>query len=158
MSYFDTAFDIVVGLEGGYVVDFGGPTRYGITEKVARANGYQGDMQALPLTIAKAIYLNDYWGPAGCGSLSWPLAALVFDCAVNQGVGTSTILLQKALGVAQDGVLGKQTTGALAKADPAELAAMFMALRALRYTGTRGFDVYGKGWLKRLFKITAAVI
>ena len=28
--------------------DSGGPTRWGITEKVAKANGYTGDMRDLP--------------------------------------------------------------------------------------------------------------
>ena len=43
--------DALIEREGGFVanpVDRGGPTRYGITEAVARAHGYAGDMAALP--------------------------------------------------------------------------------------------------------------
>ncbi len=45
--------------EGGYVnnpADRGGVTKYGITEAVARANGFKGNMRDLPLDVAKAIY------------------------------------------------------------------------------------------------------
>ena len=43
----DTLIDGVIGREGGYSnhpADRGGPTRWGVTEAVARANGYRGDM------------------------------------------------------------------------------------------------------------------
>ena len=64
MSKFDDAFEIIVGSEGGYSNDPndpGGATRFGITEAVARANGYEGDMKDLPLDKAKSIYKAKYW-------------------------------------------------------------------------------------------------
>jgi lysozyme family protein len=76
---------------------------------------------------------------------------LVFDSAVNQGVSNAIKLLQKSLGVAQDGICGKDTIAAAQKRYSNELCAIFMADRALRYIGTRNFDLYGRGWLKRLF-------
>jgi lysozyme family protein len=148
---FDRAFENVIGVEGGYVNDPddpGGETIYGITRRdhpQAWANGQP------TLAQAKEIYRRDYWDAAGCGQLLVPLAELVFDCAVNQGVGTAKKLLQKALGVTQDGIIGRGTVAAIQRADQKELCALFMAERALRYTGTRNFDKYGRGWLKRLF-------
>lgn len=150
---FDKAFEHVVGVEGGYVNDPrdpGGETIYGITRRDhpgAWANGRP------TLDQAKAIYQRAYWDAVKADSMPWPLSLFVFDAAVNQGVGTAIKLLQKALGTVQDGVLGQNTLAAIRKADPTELCAMFMADRALRYTGTRNFDVYGRGWFKRLFKI-----
>ncbi|WP_283202086.1 glycosyl hydrolase 108 family protein, partial [Acinetobacter baumannii] len=50
--------------EGGYVnnpADRGGATKFGITEAVARASGYKGNMKDLPLDVAKAIYKKQYW-------------------------------------------------------------------------------------------------
>ena len=41
--------------------DRGGATKYGITEAVARTNGYQGNMKDLPLNVAKAVYKKQYW-------------------------------------------------------------------------------------------------
>ncbi len=49
--------DELIKREGGYVTtpaDRGGATKYGITEAVARANGFKGNMQDLPLDVAKA--------------------------------------------------------------------------------------------------------
>lgn len=50
--------------EGGYVnnpAERGGATKYGITEVVARANGFKGNMKDLPIDVAKAIYRKQYW-------------------------------------------------------------------------------------------------
>lgn len=50
--------------KGGYVnnpADRGGVTKYGITEAVARANGFKGNMRDLPLEVVKKIYRKNYW-------------------------------------------------------------------------------------------------
>lgn len=63
----DDIFNGIVGREGGYVNnpdDTGGPTRWGITQAVARAHGYSGDMRDIPRETAIAILTADYWtGP-----------------------------------------------------------------------------------------------
>ena len=150
---FDRAFAAIVGVEGSYTDDPndpGGSTKYGLS---SRANP-DLDIKGLLLEDAKRIYQLRYWQPAHCDALPWPLALFVFDAAVNQGVDTAVKLLQKSVGTVQDGALGKNTLTAIAHADQRELPAMYMADRALRYTGTRNFDIYGRGWLKRLFVIT----
>jgi lysozyme family protein len=147
------ALAIIFGTEGGYVNDPrdpGGETKYGIA-KAAHPNV---DIKALTLDGASAIYAKDYWAPARCDDLPWPLSLFVFDAAVNQGVDTAKKLLQKSLNTTQDGLIGNNTLAAVRKADQKELCALFMADRALRYTGTRNFDTFGRGWFKRLF-ITA---
>ena len=63
---FDQALQHTVSLEGGYsnhAADRGGATDYGITEAVARENGYTGSMKDLPLSTAKEIYERRYWKP-----------------------------------------------------------------------------------------------
>lgn len=153
---FPRALEVVLKLEGGYSDDprdSGGKTQYGITEKVARAFGYSGDMRELTKQTAAEIYKQGYWLNCKCDQLPYPLSLYVFDCAVNQGSDAAKKLLQAALNVKQDGLIGSVTLAAARKSG-SETAALFMAGRALRYTGTRGFDVYGKGWLKRLFIVT----
>lgn len=156
MSNFDTAFTRIVALEGDYsddAKDPGGKTRYGITEAVARAHGYLGIMSALPLDVASEIYRSDYWDACRCDNIPWPLSLYVFDAAVNQGVQPAIRMLQRALDTVQDGLIGRQTL-ALAEKSGGWHASRFMAIRALRYIGTRGFDTYGTGWFTRLFEIS----
>lgn len=148
---FDRAFEIVVGLEGGYVndpVDPGGETKYGITRRDHPAE----DIANLTLDRAKEIYRVGYWNPVHGNDLPWPLSLCVFDAAVNQGVVPAAKMLQRALGVAADGIIGRQTLLAAARGGQWHVA-KFMAIRAMRYQLTRNFERYGEGWLTRIFEV-----
>jgi lysozyme family protein len=99
----DELIDDVIGREGGYSnhpADRGGPTRWGITEAVARAHGYAGDMRALPREDAVAIYRRLYWLRPGfdrVAELAPALAAELFDTGVNMGPDVAAGFLQRAL-------------------------------------------------------------
>ena len=58
------------------------------------------------------IYLEQYWKPARCPALDFPMSLILFDSAVNHGVGRAVKLLQGVLQVEQDGVFGPGTMGA----------------------------------------------
>lgn len=99
----DELIDAVIDREGGYVrhpADRGGATRYGITEAVARANGYAGDMRHFARPAAEAIYRRAYWHQPGFDRIAERaprLAAELFDTGVNMGPATATTFLQRAL-------------------------------------------------------------
>ncbi|BBD99043.1 hypothetical protein SAMIE_1025440 [Sphingobium amiense] len=99
----DDLIDDVIAREGGYVhhpADRGGPTNMGVTLDVARDNGYFGDMRTLPRKIAAGIYRRLYWDQPGFAFVaegSWPVAAELFDTAVNMGAGTAIGFFQRAL-------------------------------------------------------------
>lgn len=103
MTPFDNAFSATLGKEGDYSDnpnDRGGATRFGITEAVARAYGYTGPMQALPLDTAKAIYRRDYWDAIGLdwvAAIDADIAAELFDTAVNMGTSWPVLWLQRVL-------------------------------------------------------------
>ena len=64
----DSLIEEVIAREGGFVdhkADRGGATRWGITEAVARAEGYAGPMRSLPRQAAHAIYRRRYWAAPG---------------------------------------------------------------------------------------------
>lgn len=123
--------DEIIKREGGYVnhpSDRGGPTRWGITQASARANGYMGDMQILPIDLARSIYRAEYVTKPRFDQiaiLSPVLAEELFDTGVNCGVGFAKPLIQRALNLLNqngmggwpdlvvDGVLGSKTTDAL---------------------------------------------
>jgi lysozyme family protein len=116
--------------EGGYVnhpADRGGPTKFGITEAVARANGFAGAMRDLPRDEALAIYRRLYWLRPGFNSVAARaprVAAELFDTGVNMGPGVAATFLQRALtalnrngadyaDLVPDGRIGKSTLAAL---------------------------------------------
>lgn len=95
--------DAVIGREGGYSnhpADRGGATRWGVTEQVARAYGYKGDMRSFPRERAAAIYLRAYWLEAGFERVEMryrAVAAEMFDIGVNMGVSVACTFLQRSL-------------------------------------------------------------
>jgi lysozyme family protein len=99
----DRLIDALIEREGGYVnnpADKGGPTCFGITEAVARANGYAGAMKLLPRDEAAAIYKRLYWLRPRFDEIakrSPRLAAELFDTGVNMGPAVAVTFLQRAL-------------------------------------------------------------
>ena len=99
----DNLIDEVIGREGGYSnhpADRGGATRWGVTEKVARAHGYRGEMRHYPREEAKAVYRRLYWLRPGFDRVAEHaprLAAELFDTGVNMGPGVAAGFLQRAL-------------------------------------------------------------
>ena len=155
-SAFDYAFSITVGVEGGYVsnpADPGGATKYGISQ-----SAYPNvDIANLTLDQAKQIYLTDYWQKAGCdlvASVSPALACLLFDAAVNNGVGAAVRWLQGALGQTADGVIGPQTQAAITTmTDPTNIIALFHGERIVQMASMSGWATFGRGWSRRLAQL-----
>lgn len=149
---FNRAFNIVVGIEGGYANDPhdpGGETKYGISKRSYPLL----DIPSLTLDDAKKIYRRDYWDFIKGDALPWPLSCFVFDMAVNQGVSPAIRTLQQTLRVTEDGVIGPQTLIAARSLPLAETCPLYLAMRGVRYSNTAGFNRYGTGWLKRLFTV-----
>jgi len=99
----DGLVEALIDREGGYVdnsADRGGPTCFGITEAVARANGYRGAMRQLSREEAAAIYKRLYWLKPRFGDVaarSSRIAAELFDTGVNMGPAVAVTFLQRAL-------------------------------------------------------------
>ena len=147
---FDRAVEMVLKHEGGYVNDSrdpGGETRFGISKRA------YPDVDILRLTEdeAKAIYRRDYWDKLRTDEIPEELAICLFDAAVNMGRDKAVRLLQRACGVAQDGVMGGNTIAAANRLP--EAVVRFSAERVIAYTGIRGFDTFGKGWLRRTIAV-----
>lgn len=146
---FDDAFARLIGHEGGYVddpEDPGGETKFGISRRQ-----YPGeDIANLSLDRAKAIYLRDYWGPAGCDAVPDVLRYELFDMAVNSGVRTAIRTLQQAVGTEPDGVLGPYTLQAIGSMSPLRAAARLSGARLHMMTGLSTWDHFGKGWARRI--------
>ncbi|MGN5775926.1 glycoside hydrolase family 108 protein [Acinetobacter calcoaceticus] len=110
------------------LLDRGGATKYGITQAVAGANGFKGNMKDLPLDVAKSIYRKQYWTAPRFDQvnvISSLVAEELLDTGVNCGTGFAKPLLQCALNLLNnqgkagyedlkvDGVYGSVTLSAL---------------------------------------------
>jgi lysozyme family protein len=150
---FDQAFRELLHHEGSYsdhAADPGGKTMYGITELVAREVGYRGNMNELPLDLAKRIYLERYWKPISADDLPPAIRYAVFDAAVNSGTGQSIIWLQRALGVQSDGIIGPVTIRAAYAADPQALKSKILATRLKFMSNLSTWPSFGRGWARRI--------
>jgi len=127
----DKIIDDILVAEGGYVNDkndAGGATNYGITEVVARANGYFGAIKDMPKSFAVQVYKNRYWLEPKfdrVAMLSEKVAAELVDMGVNMGTKAAAVALQECLNllnrqgkdyvdIKEDGALGPGTLSVLA--------------------------------------------
>ena len=126
----DELIDITIEREGGYVddpADHGGATRWGVTQVVARADGWSGAMSDFPRERAVALYRRLYWIRPRFDAVATTapaVAAKLFDTGVNMGPAVATAFLQRALNalnrgasdypdIVVDGCVGPATLGAL---------------------------------------------
>ncbi|AOJ10332.1 glycoside hydrolase family 108 protein [Burkholderia mayonis] len=150
MSSFDDAFEALIGNEGGFVDnkdDPGGATRWGITERVARASGYTGSMRVLSLNTAKAIAKKLYWDPLHCDEYDPRIGFQLLDA--NYNGGHAVLWMQQAAGAHADGILGPATIAAVKAADVPRFIMRFIAVRQNYLTACKPWPIFGRGWIHR---------
>lgn len=141
---FDKCWALTLGNEGDYTVDNGGPTRWGVTQAVARRWGYQGDMKGLPQETAKQIAMANYWSPFGCEFFPLPIAFQVFDTAYNGGHP-----IQWLQSIMKTTATGSDLGALLSVANWWEMVARFNALR-LQYLASLKQPQYANGRMNRI--------
>lgn len=149
---FDESFEELLGHEGGYSDhpnDPGGATRWGVTERVARAAGYVGSMKEFPVDKAKEIYKKSYWDAVQADLLPDELRYAVFDAAVNSGPVQAIKWLQACLNVEQVGVLGPKTKAALMQ-NTKPLKGKYLGIRLRFMTDLKNWSSFSKGWARRI--------
>lgn len=157
---FDTAFDKLLGHEKGYSDhpdDSGGKTMYGVTEAVARATGYKGDMRDLPVELAKTIARRSYWDPVRADMVPDAVRFDVFDAAYNSGPVQAVKWLQRAVYTLPDGVFGPRTLMGLQTYDPQAIAARFNGHRLDTLNDLGNWKTFSRGWAQRIAENLIAV-
>lgn len=117
---FDDCLAFVLRWEGGFVDDpddRGGATNKGITQAVydewrERKHYDKRSVRDIEDGEVKQIYLEQYWKPSRCQAMDFPMSLILFDSAVNHGVGRAVKLLQEVLNVSVDGHFGPATMAA----------------------------------------------
>lgn len=155
-----TGIEFVLRMEGGLTDDPndpGGLTNFGISQKAYP----QIDIEKLTVDQAKDIYKKDYWEACKCDELPFPFDIAVFDCAVNQGVGKARRLLQIALNVQVDGIIGDSTIAAAFKATPGIFKKM-LAERISEYLRlmikNNSLLIFAKNWIYRVLSLQELIL
>lgn len=171
----------VLEREGGYVdhpSDPGGATNWGITQRVARANGYNGHMRDLPKATAIDIYRREYIEKPGfdkIAAIDETVAEKLIDAGVNAGTQRAGQWFQQSLNtlnrrqvdfgdVTEDGKIGPRTIAAFnalrAKRGPAAARSLMMkCLNGLQFghyyslaKNNAKFEDFFVGWISsRIF-------
>jgi lysozyme family protein len=145
---FDQAFDRLISNEGGYVnnpADPGGETKFGISKRSYPTL----DIANLTREDAKAIYLRDFWLAGSMDQYDGAIGFQVFDAAVNHGIQTAIRLLQRAVGVADDGHVGPVTVAAVKARSVGNVLKLFIAERLDFWRKLSTWPTFGKGWAGR---------
>lgn len=150
---FKQIFDRLIGHEGGYVddpLDPGGETNWGVTKRTAQANGYTGAMKTMTRQQAYEIYRRAFWLRYNCEQMPDAVAYQFFDAAVNHGFGNASRMLQRAVNVADDGIIGNMTIAAIKKMAISDVIMRLNAERLEFYCKLGTFATFGKGWVRRV--------
>lgn len=158
---FNKVFDRVIGHEGGFQAD--PKDRGNWTSGVVGQGELKGtkfglaamtyphlDIKNLTVDQAKAIYFEDWWVALKMDSYPPALAYQMFDAAVNHGSGRAIQFLQRAVGTKDDGILGPKTMKATAAININDVLMLFIAERLQYFTEVKTWDIYGKGWTRRM--------
>lgn len=167
MARFDDCVAFVLRMEGGYVddpVDRGGVTNMGITQReysqwlASVGNPPGASVRDITMGEVETIYRVDYWNKVEADRFGGPVDLVLFDTAVNHGVSRTIKILQDALQVPVDGVLGPMTLTAALVDSPRQLAIDVLTARANFYTrivqNAPSQARYSNGWANRLDAVT----
>lgn len=160
---FDAALKAVLHHEGGFVnhpKDPGGMTNLGVTKKVweewVKREVTEAEMRALTPEAVAPLYKQMYWDRARCDELPEGVDYIVFDTAVNSGVGRAVRFLQGCVGADQDGAIGPKTMAAIKAFDPKELVEDYAKRRLSFLSALPTWDTFGRGWSRRVAEVQSA--
>ena len=156
------SLNLVLQSEGGYSddpKDPGGRTNLGVTQSVweswvGRASN-EKEMRNLVPADVEPLYKRKYWDACDCDLLPDGLDYLVFDFAVNAGVGRSVKTLQGCVDATMDGQIGKNTLGAVSTFPVEVVIFKFSDEKTKYYKTLPTFPIFGKGWLDRVDRVKA---
>lgn len=126
--------------------DPGKLTRWGISQRSYPTL----DIRNLTKESAIAIYKRDFWDLIDLDEAPLGISNQLLDFAVNSGVQTALRALQRAVGVADDGIIGQHTKDAIAKMQDHDIVMRLIAERLIFMTNCQGWLTFGKGWARRI--------
>ena len=159
---FDLCLVMLLSHEGGFVdykADPGGMTNLGVTrqawEMYVGHSVEEADIRALTPDKVAPFYQKAYWDKAKCDVLPSGVDYAVFDIAVHSGVARAVRILQQALGLVDDGILGPNTLAALNGKNIRDLIKKICDIRMTFLQHLSTWPTFGRGWAKRVAEVQA---
>lgn len=167
MAKIENSIQYVLDNEGGWTIDDGGWTMWGIVvSDVAAYRGVknsaitEGDMKNLTIQEATAIYKQQYWDKLSLSQLfDQNIATCIFDTGVNRGISVGAKYAQKACnmsgaGLTVDGAIGPKSLAAINGMARSEFIKNYESLEWAGYQAIAAgnpakYDRYLKGWDSR---------
>lgn len=158
---YDVAFARVIGHEGKFQNDrndrgnwttgvIGSGELKGTNYGISAMSYPNEDIRNLTLERAKELYYRDFWLRVSGGDLHDALVYQLFDSAINHGIGNAIRILQRAVGVLDDGDMGPMTHKAIIDRGTDDTLKLFNAKRIRFFTRLSTFKLYGAGWMNRV--------
>ncbi len=161
MADFDPAVTKTLIREGGATYthdpdDPGGETKFGISKRAFPKE----NIRQLTEERARALYRQHYWDRIKGDQIeSQIVAENLFDTAVNMGVITAVKIVQVALDVTVDGIIGPKTLAAINSMDSKELIPRLALAKIARYADLCNknprLKKYLLGWINRTLGASA---
>ena len=107
-------------------------------------------MRAMTREQAYKVYYSAVWLRYQCDKMPEAVAYQFFDAAVNHGLGNASRMLQRAVNVADDGIIGNMTIAAIKKMAISDVIMRLNAERLEFYCKLSTFATFGKGWVRRV--------
>lgn len=162
---FRRSLALVLKHEGGFVNhprDPGGATNKGITigtfRRYVNPRGTVADLKRITDAEVAKVYKAHYWDAVKGDELPDGVDFAVFDFAVNSGPSRAIKHLQAAAGVLADGRLGPLTMSAVQARNAADLIERICDSRMGFLRRLRTWDVFGKGWTRRVHEVRAQAL
>lgn len=127
-NYFTNAFKKLIQIEGVYSdieFDYGGKTKYGITEKFLNKIKYFKNIEKLNVNDAKKIYKKYFWNKLNLDKIiDYNISFEIFEASVHCGTFIAAKITQKSINYIYkclkiknflkiDGIIGNKTITAI---------------------------------------------
>lgn len=157
-------------IEGGFANepgDKGGPTNHGVTQRTYdlyrdKIGQFRRDVRMIEEREVRDVYLTLFWIPNRLDRFTRKLAMCCFDACINHRPNVWAKLLQRAVGVADDGRVGPITMKAVQAQAESDVIKRFLDERRRFYYAIVAEDPsqskFLNGWLNRVARLRAALI
>jgi lysozyme family protein len=148
MADFDISYEKTCKNEGGYTLDphetWMGIDRaeepgwhgWSLVDSMRNQNDFPHCLSANAelLQSVEEFFRANYWRPVrGDEITDQGIADKLYDAGVNMGTGTAIRLIQEALNLVEDGIIGPKTIGAINNTPPAVVLSRFKDARIAHY-------------------------